>query len=128
LQQVRLFAQPPAPLAEELTAALHVADPKDVARQFRLFPTVAGLWHLRGEAILQEDVVIPFRSWPFEVLGGTTSAQRSFSVQPSRVITGISFDVPIFAFDLYENPAETGMDIFRLKMMGGYEERLAFEP
>ncbi|CAE7731610.1 wif1 [Symbiodinium sp. CCMP2592] len=128
LQQVHLFAQPPPPFSEELTASLHVADPKDVARQFRFFPTVAGMWTLRGEAILAEDRVVNFRTWPFEVLGGQTSAYRSYSVQPSRIITGIPFNVPIYAFDEYDNPSEAGMDIFRLKTTGGYEERLALQP
>eukprot|EP00435_Cladocopium_sp_Y103_P074591 s70_g49.t1 len=115
-----LYARPPDVVTEENTTALQVGDPLDVARQFRLFPTKMGLWHLRAEVILLEDITVNLTTWPFEVLPGLSSAHRAVAVQPSSIITKIPFNVPIYSYDYYGNPLDTGTDIFLMKMTGGY--------
>ncbi|CAK8994726.1 unnamed protein product [Durusdinium trenchii] len=127
LRRVSLYALPPDS-AEELTTTLHVADPLDVARQFRLFPTKAGLWRLRAQVILLENITVDLSTWPIEVLPGLSSAHRAQALPPQTVITNVPFDVPVYSFDEYENPVETGTDVFLMKMTGGYHGRLEQKP
>ncbi|CAJ1355481.1 unnamed protein product [Effrenium voratum] len=123
LRRVALYAQPPE-MSEELTTLLHVADELDVARQFRFFPTLAGTWHLRAEVTLPEDITVHLRSWPLQVLPGETTAYRSNVTVPTTIITEVPYNVPILAYDEYQNPSETGNDVFRMKLTGGYHGRL----
>ena len=128
LRRVSMYALPPNASTEENTTAMQVEDPLDVARQFRWFPTKMGLWHLRAEVILLEDITVNLTTWPFEVLPGLSTAHRVVAVQPTSIITHIPFHVPITSYDEYDNPVETGTDIFHMKMTGGYHGSLEKTP
>lgn len=64
-----------------------------MARQFRLFPTKMGIWRLRAEVILVENVTVNLRTWDIEVLPGLSSAQRAVTVAPSEIVANVPFDV-----------------------------------
>ncbi|CAK8996521.1 unnamed protein product [Durusdinium trenchii] len=102
LRRVSLYALPPDS-AEELTTTLHVADPLDRCD--------------RRERC-GENITVDLSTWPIEVLPGLSSAHRAQALPPQTVITNVPFDVPVYSFDEYENPVETGTDVFLMKMTG----------
>eukprot|EP00913_Durusdinium_trenchii_P030497 g28568.t1 len=86
-----------------------------------------GNFYARRHAILPEDLddAVLLR---IQVLPGLSSAHRAQALPPQTVITNVPFDVPVYSFDEYENPVETGTDVFLMKMTGGYHGRLEQKP